>query len=269
MASSGWQGDVVLQSGGFGYDYFKGNLRIDSITHSGDTVTVSGAFGVHNDGGPSSHYAYPINARVRDITTYQQVVGENVWIDTNEWVTVPVSFSFSAAAASTSAGVTIDWVYNNGTANNVISYTVYFDPSLPPAPTMSFNSATKNSIKMNYSAGTNGLNVTVQYAVDSGGWNDISSGISPMSGTFTISNLLPNSSHSISIRSHTTGGDVNGPTLSVSTTDTPAKLYGSVNGTRKRIKGMYCSVNGTRKRVKKVYGSVNGERKLIYEDPNL
>lgn len=60
-----------------------------------------------------------------------------------------------------------------------------------------------------------------------------------------------------------------GPTLSASTTDTPAKLYGSVGGTRKRIKELYCSVNDTRKRVKKVYGSVNGERKLIYEDPNL
>ena len=175
----------------------------------------------------------------------------------------------ATAAADTSHNIEVLWSYNNGTASNSITYTLYFDPSLPPAPTMSFNSATKNTIKMNYSAGTNGMNVTVQYKVDGGGWNNISSGTSPMSGTFTVPNLLPNSSHSIAIRSHTSGGDVSGPTLSASTTDTPAKLYGSVSGTRKRIKEMYCSVNGTRKRIKKIYGSVNGERKIIYEDPNL
>lgn len=269
MASSGWQGDVTLQSGGFGYSYFKGNFRVDSIVHSGNTVNVTGAFGVHNDGGNSSYYVYPINAAIDGITGYQQVVAGNDWIDNGEWVTVPVSFSFSAGGGDTSRSIKVLWNYNNGTASNEITYNLAFDPSLPPAPDMTFNSATKNTIKMNYSAGTNGLSVSVQYKPDSGSWTTIQTSSSDMSGTFTISGLIPNSSHSIAIRSHTGSGDVSGPTRTASTTDTPAKLYGSVGGTRKRIKELYCSVNGARKRVKKVYGSVNGQRKLIYEDPNL
>lgn len=269
MASSGWQGDVTLQSGGFGYSYFKGNFRVDSIVHSGSTVTVSGAFGVHNDGGQTSYYQFPINAAANGYTSYQQVVPGNEWIADGQWVTTPVSFSFSAGGGETSKQVEILWSYNNGTASNSITYTLTFDPSLPPAPTMSFNSATKDTIRMNYTAQTNGLSVTAQYSMDGGAWKQIQTSSSDMSGIFVIISLLPNSSHTITIRSHTSGGDVTGTTLTVSTTDTPAKLYGSVSGTRKRIKELYCSVNDTRKRVKKVYGSVNGERKLIYEDPNL
>ena len=269
MASSGWQGDVTLQSGGFGYSYFKGNLRIDSISHSGNTVTVTGVFAVHNDGGPSSYYQFPINAAVDGSTSYQEVVAGNVWIANGEYKESAVTFSFNAAASDTSHSIRVLWNYNNGTASNYIDYTLTFDASLPPAPTMTFNSATKNSIKMNYSAGTNGMNVTVQYKLDSDGWTNISSGTSPMSGNFTVNNLLPNSSHTIKVRSHTSGGDVSGPTLTASTTDTPAKWYSSVNNTRKRDKKTYCSVNGTRKKVLKIYGSVNGARELCYEDPNL
>lgn len=269
MASSGWQGDVTLTSGGFGYNYFKGNLRIDSITHSGNTVTVSGVFGVHNDGGPNSYYVYPITARVRDLTNYQEVVAGNAWIDNGQWVTVPVSFSFTASGGTTSHSITVDWLYNNGTADNNISYTLTFDASLPPAPTMTYNSSTKDSIKMNYAAQTNGLNVTVQYKVDNGSWVNISSGTVDMNGNFRIYHLKPNTTYSIKIRSHTSGGDVDGPTVSATTADTPAKWYGSVSNSRKRAKKMYCSVNNTRKKVLKIYGSVNGARELCYEDPNL
>lgn len=148
MASSGWQGDVTLQSGGFGYDYFKGNLRIDSITHSGNTVTVTGAFGVHNTGGYSSYYVYPINAAVNGSTGYQQVVAGNQWIGTDEWVTSSVTFSFTAAASATSANIEVLWNYNNGTASNSITYTLYFDASQSPpsGASMSYVSSTYNSI---------------------------------------------------------------------------------------------------------------------------
>lgn len=64
MASSGWQGEVTLTDGGFGYDYFKGDLRVDSISHSGGTVTVTGVFGVKNK--------YPEAAAIR--TTFIQLL---------------------------------------------------------------------------------------------------------------------------------------------------------------------------------------------------
>lgn len=155
----------------------------------------------------------------------------------------------------------------SNTSEEYLTWTV--DAILPPAPTMSLNSAFKDNIRMNYTAQTNGLSVTVQYSLDGGAWKQIQTSSSDMSGIFVILNLLPNSTHTVAIRSHTSGGNVNGPTLTVSTADTPAKWYGSVNNTRKRAKKMYCSVNNTRKRVKKIYGSVNGARELVYEDPNL
>lgn len=132
MASSGWQGDVTLTDGGFGYSYFKGNLRIDSITHSGDTVTVTGAFGVHNDGGASSYYVYPINAEVDGSTNYQEVVAGNQWIADGEWVTSAVTFTFNAPAASSSASIQVLWSYNNGQAGNSINYNLSFDPAISP-----------------------------------------------------------------------------------------------------------------------------------------
>ena len=155
----------------------------------------------------------------------------------------------------------------SNTSEEYLTWTV--DAILPPAPTMSFNSATKNSIKLDYSAQTNGIQTTVQYQLDGGSWTNISSGTADMSGNFTISSLLPNSTHTVKIRSHTSGGDVAGTSLSASTTDTPAKLYCSVSSTRKRGKKAYCSVNNTRKKILKIYGSVNGARELVYEDPNL
>lgn len=379
MASSGWQGDVTLTSGGFGYNYFKGNLRIDSITHSGSTVTVSGVFAVHNDGGQESWYQYPINAAANGYTNYQQVVAGNQHISNGQYVESAVSFSFSAAPTDTSKQVEILWQYNNGTATNSITYTLYFDPSispptglnvsnvtatqttvtanvsisgwgvgsgtryrelqvwaanmsgdrryqavtgdatsgnitcnnsssgsltitqntkywiggyasngsantgsqpfgtvvtLPPAATCSFNSATKNSIKVNWAVANQGgeRDFTVDYRLDSGSWvtTETISTSGAKTGTFTITGLKPNSTHEVDVRTHVVGGStVGGQVITVSTTDTPAKLYGSVNGVRERIKEMYCSVNGERKKVEKIYGSVNGERKIIYEDPNL
>lgn len=381
MASSGWQGDVTLTSGGFGYNYFKGNLRIDSIVHSGSTVTVTGAFGVHNDGGQSSYYVYPINAAANGYTNYQQVVPGNEWIDNGEWVTSNVSFSFSAAPTDTSKQVEILWSYNNGTASNSITYTLYFDASATaptglsvtglniggatikgtvsvtgwggagdastryrelqvwagnmsgdrryqpvygdtmsgeitcnnnsygsltitpntkywiggyasngtlntgsvnfgtaitqvPVAGGSLASATAHSLTINWNIANQGgeRDIKIDYRLDNGNWTEVTtvSGSGAKSGQFTISGLLPNSQHTVEIRSSGVGGSVaGGTTLTVSTTDTPEKLYGSVNNTRKRGVRAYCSVNNTRKKVKKIYGSVNGARKLVYEDPNL
>ena len=133
MASSGWQTWNNLYTSSFGYDYFKCSIRIDSITHSGNTVTVSGAYGVKNDGGYSSYYVYPINAAITG-SGYSQVTSRNQWIGTNEIAAVGFTTSFTASAGSTSANVTVEWSYNNGTAYNAYTYTLYFDASYT-APT--------------------------------------------------------------------------------------------------------------------------------------
>ena len=133
MASSGWQAWNTLATSSFGYDYFKCSIRIDSITHSGNTVTVSGAFGVKNDGGYESYYVFPVYASVENSGSVQ-VLDRNQHITTNSTVTAGFSMSFSASAGTTSKTVTVNWSYNNGTASNAYNYTLYFDASYS-APT--------------------------------------------------------------------------------------------------------------------------------------
>lgn len=133
MASSGWLTPYqTLTSSGFGYSYFKGAIYISSITRSGTTVTVTAKFGVYNDGGPSSYYVYPINAKVRDVTNFYQVVAGNVWIGTNQWVETGLfTFTLTVPVATTTANITIDWLYNNGYNGNTIVYTLSFDSGIP------------------------------------------------------------------------------------------------------------------------------------------
>lgn len=159
MASSGWQGEVTLQSGGFGYDYFKGDFRVDSITHSGGTVTVTGAFGVRNTSGYSAYYVYAINAAANGYTNYQQVVAPGQWISGGSEVTSNVSFSFSAAASSTSANIEVLWNYNNGTASNSKVYTLYFDASIvrPDQPTVTITERYTDGAKFNVSLNSYGV----------------------------------------------------------------------------------------------------------------
>ena len=203
MASSGWQGDVTLTSGGFGYDYFKGNLRVDSITHSGDTVTVSGAFGVHNAGGYESYYVYPINAAVNGSTGYQQVVAGNQHIATNAWVTSNVTFSFSAAATATSANIEVLWSYNNGTASNSITYTLYFDAAVSPPTGLNvpWASSTANSVTANVSISSWGVGSGTKYRelqVWTHGMNEPRR-YQPANGSSTSGNITVNNSSSGSL----------------------------------------------------------------------
>lgn len=162
---------------------------------------------------------------------------------------------------------------SNGTLN---TGSVNFGTAITQVPVAggSLASATPHSLTLNWTIANQGgeRDIKIDYRLDNGNWTEVTtvSGSGAKNGQFTLSGLLPNSQHTVEIRSSGVGGSVaGGTTLTVSTTDTPEKLYGSVNNTRKRGVRAYCSVNNTRKKVKKIYGSVNGARKLVYEDPNL
>lgn len=135
MASSGWQGEVTLTDGGFGYSFFKGDLRIDSISHSGNTVTVTGVYAVKNtrSGSSYAYYIDPIKARAAG-NSYVEVVAGNQHINDGSTVSKNVTFTFTAGATETSKQITMDWLYYNGGHSNSINYTLYFDAS-PTAPT--------------------------------------------------------------------------------------------------------------------------------------
>lgn len=238
MASSGWQAWNGLYTSSFGYNYFKCSIRIDSISHSGNTVTISGAFGVLNDGGYESYYVYPINARIRDVTNYQQVVAGNQHITTNNTVTSGVSFSLSVPASNTSASFTIDWLYNNGTASNAYTYTVNFDASYvaPNTPTVSISSITVNSVAVTYgtsSYGNPSTGTTYLYGgTSSSPTTQITSKTTTGNSTYTNSSLASNTKYYY--RSRAGNGQLNSSYSSEKTAVTlassPTVTVGSVSG---------------------------------------
>lgn len=201
MASSGWQAWNGLYTSSFGFDYFKCSIRIDSITHSGNTATISGAFGVKNEGSYTAHYDYPITARIRDVTNYQQVVSGGYNFSPGGIVDSGVSFSFSVPASDTTASFTIDWVYNNGYANNVYTYTVNFETSYtaPDRPTISVGTRTANTIVLTYgttSFGNPSTGTVYLYGGDSASpTTQIASKTTTGNSSYTHSGLVPNTKY--------------------------------------------------------------------------
>lgn len=128
---------------------------------------------------------------------------------------------------------------------------------------------TQSSISINYSTPADGgyHDKSLQYSLDGGTtWTTgvtITTG-NPTSGIFTIGNLSQGTEYIVLTRMSTAVGYTDGPTLTVSTSDIPAKLYGSVNNKTTKIKKLYCSVNGKTRRVKRLYASVNGAAKVIF-----
>lgn len=201
MASSGWQAWNGLYTSTFGFDYFKCSIRIDSITHSGNTATISGAFGVKNEGSYTAHYDYPITARIRDVTNYQQVVSGGYNISPGGIVDSGVSFSLSVPASDTTASFIIDWVYNNGYASNVYTYTVNFETSYtaPDRPTISVGTRTANSIVLTYgttSFGNPSTGTVYLYGGDSASpTTQIASKTTTGNSSYTHSGLTPNTKY--------------------------------------------------------------------------
>lgn len=110
--------------------------------------------------------------------------------------------------------------------------------------------------------------VKLQYSVDNGTtWVDATpmyTSTAERSGTFTVSDLTSGASNTIRVRTTTTAGSSESPSLTAVTKK--AVLYGSVNGDSEKIIKLYGSVGGESKAIKKLYGSVNGRAKLIYKE---
>ena len=132
MASSGWQGLNVLKTSSFGMNQMKGDIYISSITHSGNNITINGQFGVYNDGASGYiYYALPITAKITGQSSYTQVASGGQYIYNGQYsATANFSTTINVGAASSSTTVTVDWLYNNGTASNSYTYTLSYDPAV-------------------------------------------------------------------------------------------------------------------------------------------
>lgn len=124
MASSGWQGERTLYSWGQ-CSSLAFNLRVDSISHSGGTVYVSGVlrFVYHNGCGGTGYYNYTMSATPSGGSS----VSYGTWSSKGDGYYQDRSFSgsFSAPASATSGNFNVTWSStsgNNGTATWGLSF---------------------------------------------------------------------------------------------------------------------------------------------------
>lgn len=186
--------------------------------------------------------------------------------------------TISNSSAYSSGGFTISpnsRYYLFGYATNASNFTSELGytsvVTLPPAPTLSLDSTTSDTVTLNYSTVADGgyHSKQIQYSLDGSTWTTGATvaGASASSGSFTITNLSAGTTYNIQTRVTTPSGSTAGTTVVATTSApvTPAKLYGSVNGQTKQIVKLYGSVNGQTKQIVKLYGSVNGLTRLVYE----
>ena len=149
MASSGWQGQKNFP---YNHTDIACDINITGITHSGNTLYVTGQVGAVYRGasGGYAYYYYPVYVNVENsgtqtlLAAYEHVSGTK---------TVDFSCSFECASDRTSAEI---WVYvdmNNGTATGTLAWTLYFDSSYqqPGQPTVTIKEIYDNGAKFGVS----------------------------------------------------------------------------------------------------------------------
>lgn len=140
--------------------------------------------------------------------------------------------------------------------------------TLPPTTTISNTVVTPDSATFTYSIPNQGgkYDMVLSYQLDGGSLITVTTltGSGTKSGSFTVSGLAPETTHTLTATLTTTAGEVVSNTVTFTTAQVPVKLYGSVNGQTKLVRKLYGSVNGQTKEITKLYGSVNGVTKRIF-----
>lgn len=149
MASSGWQGQKNFP---YNHSDIACDVNITGITHSGDTLYVSGQVAAVYRGasGGYAYYYYPVYVNVENSGTQTLLAGYERVYGTK---TVDFNCSFSCAADRTSAEL---WVYvdmNNGANKGTLAWMLYFDASYqqPGQPTVTIKEIYSNGAKFGVS----------------------------------------------------------------------------------------------------------------------
>lgn len=108
----------------------------------------------------------------------------------------------------------------------------------------------------------------VRYRIDSGAWTVVENNTNKAVDTVTSFNVSVPAGSTATIEGYMTyhGMQSEVSTVTITNTNAPVHLYGSVNGQAKEIKHLYGSVNGQRKKITKLYASVGGVAKRIFEE---
>lgn len=200
MASSGWQGAKTITNWGT-YSSLQLNLRIDSLTHSGGTVTGSGVLRLiyRNSASGTGSYNYTVSATPAGGSK----VSYGTWSGKSDgyYQDRNVSWSFSASSSATSGTLKVNWSSTSG-ASGSASWTVSFPQSgtAPSGGYVNNLSSTWNTITGTYGVTSDGgvsltsnqlkvLMVAYVPGAPARQYNASTSGIGPR--TVTVTNNSP------------------------------------------------------------------------------
>lgn len=152
---------------------------------------------------------------------------------------------------------------------------------LPPAPSQFSYGSPTGSTDLTYQVSFSGnaadnhttyvraqLNRTIRYKIGSGNWVYIDNATTAEVDFDTTFSVTVPAGQVATIEGWQTyfGMDSEVSRITLSNTNAPAYLYGSVSGMTKRLGPIYASVNGRTKKLKKIYASAGGVTKKVYED---
>ena len=151
MASSGWQGEQTLTSWGSYGAHLAGDVRIDSIVHSGSTVTVSGAVrcALRTNSSSASAWSDAVTGYVTGGSTVSfggSFRGTKTSPDVRDR-----SFTATLSASSSATSVTLSVRFAGGSLNTTKSWTLSMDPggSAPAVPSISIVNVADNNATFN------------------------------------------------------------------------------------------------------------------------
>lgn len=227
-------------------------LAISNISTTTNSVTATISISSWGVGGTTAQRYRELSVCTAQNITQRKFVKDRNDILSNA-ITVDNSATETAGAAFTISPNTRYYLTMYASNGALGTGNANFTPAitLAAAPTISLNSVAEDSAVMDYSVDADGgvYDKTIEYTVDGTNWAIATTitGGSSESGTFTITDLMDNTTYTAQTRVVTTAGTTAGPSVTFTTASLPAttKLYGSVNGEAKEVKKLYGSVQST------------------------
>ena len=254
-------------------------LYINSVTTTWDSV--SGTVGL-------SSYGVGSGTKILEMLVLLQTYTASGIPNRNEKVTngaMSQTFTVSNSSTAGAAGA-IDikgcGLYYTGVyATNGSVPTRYAGPTVytPPAPVVlnyvRIGATDQWQVTLTGDPNNNNTDYTpaqltrsLRYKIDSGSWVDVESAeVKAIDATTIVTITIPAAS-TATIEGWMTyqGLDSQVGTITITNTNAPVHLYGSVGGQSKEIEHLYGSVSNRSVKITKLYASVGGVAKLIFED---
>lgn len=259
------------------------SIAYNSCTWNSVTATTS----VTSTGGATCIYGLAVvtgtyNGAADSITGY---AGEGrKWVVNSGGQTVISDSTYTGSADSPIAikgllhyklGLNVENSVGNATAfDNTLRY-------LPPAPSQFSYGTPTGSTNLTYPVTFTGvaannhttydsasLTRTIRYKIGSGNWTYVDNATVAAIDFVTNFSVTVPAGQVATIEGWQTyhGMDSAVETITISNTNAPVALYGSVGGEAKKLGPVYASVNGRTKKLTKIYASVGGVTKKVYED---